>query len=59
MFRVAAKAVAGMVSETNLEQGSLFPDLDQIRDVSLEIALALDNSAAVFKCFPESWKIAV
>jgi len=45
MFRVAAKSVAGMVSDTNLDQGSLFPDLEQIREVSLEIGIAISRLA--------------
>jgi len=45
MFRVAAKSVAGMVSESDLDQGSLFPDLEQIREVSLEIGVAISRLA--------------
>jgi malate dehydrogenase (oxaloacetate-decarboxylating)(NADP+) len=45
MFRVAAQSVAGMVTETDLAQGSLFPELEQIREVSLEIGVAISRLA--------------
>ncbi len=45
MFRVAAQAVADAVTEANLSQGSLFPELERIRDVSLEIAVAISRLA--------------
>jgi len=45
MFRVAAQAVAELVTEANLEQGRLFPELAQIRDVSLEIGIAISYLA--------------
>ena len=45
MFRVAAQAVAEAVTEANLSQGSLFPELERIREVSLEIAVAISRLA--------------
>jgi malate dehydrogenase (oxaloacetate-decarboxylating)(NADP+) len=45
MFRVAAQAVADAVTEANLSQGSLFPELERIREVSLEIAVAISRLA--------------
>jgi malate dehydrogenase (oxaloacetate-decarboxylating)(NADP+) len=45
MFRVAAKAVAKMVTQANLDQGRLFPELAKIRDVSLEIAVEVARLA--------------
>jgi len=37
-FSAAAHAIAGFVSEEDLEDGILFPPLDQLRQVSLEVA---------------------
>jgi malate dehydrogenase (oxaloacetate-decarboxylating)(NADP+) len=45
MFRVAAQAVAEAVTEANLSQGQLFPELERIREVSLEIAVAISRLA--------------
>jgi malate dehydrogenase (oxaloacetate-decarboxylating)(NADP+) len=45
MFRAAAHAVAESVTEANLSRGSLFPELERIRDVSLEIAVAISRLA--------------
>ncbi len=45
MFRAAAQAVAEMVTEENLDKGHLFPELEQIRDVSLEIGIAISRLA--------------
>jgi malate dehydrogenase (oxaloacetate-decarboxylating)(NADP+) len=45
MFRAAAQAVATMVSENDLAQGRLFPDLSQIRAVSVEIGTAISELA--------------
>lgn len=45
MFRAAAQAVAEAVTETELAQGSLFPTLDRIREVSLDIAVAISRLA--------------
>ncbi len=38
MFMVAAHALAHLVSETDIEQGSLYPALPRIREVSAHIA---------------------
>ena len=45
MFRVAAHAVAELVTKSNLNQGNLFPELDQIREVSLAIGVAVSRLA--------------
>ena len=45
MFQAAAQAVAEMVTEENLDQGHLFPELEKIRDVSLEIGIAISRLA--------------
>lgn len=41
----AAETLASCVSENQLEQGSLYPPLREIREVSFEIALAVANKA--------------
>jgi len=41
MFMTAAKALAEQVTEADLEQGSLYPPLKSIRDVSAHIAAAV------------------
>jgi malate dehydrogenase (oxaloacetate-decarboxylating)(NADP+) len=45
MFGVAAKTLAGLVSEEDLEQGCIFPPLAEIREVSLRIARAVAEVA--------------
>jgi malate dehydrogenase (oxaloacetate-decarboxylating)(NADP+) len=45
MFFVAAKTLASLVSEEDLEQGSLFPPLPKIREVSAAIATAVAEVA--------------
>jgi malate dehydrogenase (oxaloacetate-decarboxylating)(NADP+) len=45
MFFVAAKALAAEVSEDNLEQGSVYPPLTRIREVSATIATAVAEVA--------------
>ncbi len=46
MFMAAAHALAHLVSEADLEQGSLFPALPRIREVSAHIAKAVAETAA-------------
>ncbi len=41
MFLVAAKTLANMVSEEDLSVGAIYPPLQNIRDVSLQIAVAV------------------
>jgi malate dehydrogenase (oxaloacetate-decarboxylating)(NADP+) len=41
MFAAAARTLASMVSESDLERGCIFPPLSQIRDVSARIAAAV------------------
>ena len=41
MFLVAAKTLANMVSEKDLSVGAIYPPLQNIRDVSLQIAVAV------------------
>jgi malate dehydrogenase (oxaloacetate-decarboxylating)(NADP+) len=45
MFLAAAKALAEQVKVNDLEQGSLYPPLAQVRDVSAQIALAVAEVA--------------
>ena len=45
MFAVAAKTLASLVAEEDLEQGSLFPPLPRIREVSAAIATAVAEVA--------------
>ena len=41
MFFVAAKTLAQMVTDEELEAGTLYPDLAKIRQISLSIATAV------------------
>jgi len=45
MFMAAAKTLAGLVDDADLRQGSLYPALPRIREVSAEIAAAVANVA--------------
>jgi len=45
MFLVAAQTLAGMVSDRDLEAGSVYPPLTDIRRVSLAIAVAVAEQA--------------
>lgn len=45
MFLCAARTLADLVTETDLEQGRIYPPLAQIRDVSLAIAVAVARVA--------------
>ena len=41
MFSVAAKSLASLVTEDDLAMGSVYPDLQRIREVSVKIAVAV------------------
>jgi malate dehydrogenase (oxaloacetate-decarboxylating)(NADP+) len=45
MFLIAARCLAQQVSEADLEHGTIYPPLNQIRNVSLNIAVAVANHA--------------
>jgi malate dehydrogenase (oxaloacetate-decarboxylating)(NADP+) len=45
MFMAAAKTLAGLVDDADLRQGSLYPALPRIREVSAEIATAVAKVA--------------
>ena len=45
MFLAAADALAYQVSQKNLDAGTLYPPLSDIRDVSLHIAVAVAETA--------------
>ena len=45
MFMTAAHTLAHLVSEADLEQGSLYPALPRIREVSAHIGTAVANTA--------------
>jgi malate dehydrogenase (oxaloacetate-decarboxylating)(NADP+) len=45
MFAVAARTLADQVTESDLEQGRVYPPLMKIREVSLAIATAVANVA--------------
>ncbi len=45
MFLAAATALAAQVTQKDLDQGSLFPPLSQVRDVSTNLAVAVAEVA--------------
>jgi malate dehydrogenase (oxaloacetate-decarboxylating)(NADP+) len=45
MFMAAARTLAATVSETDLAQGSLYPPLSAVRDVSAQIGAAVAEVA--------------
>jgi len=45
MFFAAAKTLAGLVTESDLSQGRIYPSLDRIREVSTSIATAVAEVA--------------
>lgn len=45
MFLAAARTLAGLVSEARLEEGAIYPPLNEIRDVSAHIAVAVAEQA--------------
>lgn len=45
LFLTAAKTLAEMVSDNNIEDGTLYPPLNEIRVISLKIALAVAEKA--------------
>ncbi|HEX6107256.1 MAG TPA: NAD-dependent malic enzyme [Gemmatimonadales bacterium] len=46
MFLAAAEALAGLATEGRLDQGTLFPPLSAIRDVSVAVGAAVARAAA-------------
>jgi malate dehydrogenase (oxaloacetate-decarboxylating)(NADP+) len=45
MFMAAARTLAGLVTDADLKQGSLYPALPRIREVSTHIAAAVAKVA--------------
>lgn len=45
MFLVAAKALANLIKEEDLEMGCMYPSLQEIRKASIQIATAIANRA--------------
>ena len=45
MFLAAAKALAGLVSQESLNKATLYPPLTEIRNVSIEVAVAVAEKA--------------
>ena len=45
MFFAAAKALAGEVSEADLEQGRIYPPLTKIRDASVNVSSSVADVA--------------
>ena len=48
MLLAAARALSNLATPSDLEKGTLYPALTQIRDVSLEIAIAVAEKAFEF-----------
>jgi malate dehydrogenase (oxaloacetate-decarboxylating)(NADP+) len=49
LFLTAARALAGMVRQTDLDEGALYPRLKAIRKISLAIAVAVSTKAYATK----------
>src|SRR5262249_58092122 len=49
LFLVAARTLAGLVRQRDLDQGALYPPLKEIRKISLDIAAAVATSAYAMK----------
>lgn len=47
MFLIAAQELADCVTEADLMQGSLYPDLARVKEVSLNIAIGITKFAYV------------
>ena len=45
LFLVAARTLAGLVRQTDLDEGALFPPLREIRKISLAIAASVATKA--------------
>ncbi len=45
MFLAAADALSAQVSQSQLERGNIYPPLNQLREVSMNIAMAVANTA--------------
>ena len=52
MFYRAAKALAKCVTDEELEEGKVFPSVSNIRDVSLEVAVAGERGFVEFAHAP-------
>jgi len=45
MFYIAAQTLASLVTDKHLDQGTIYPPVDEIREVSFEIAVAVAAEA--------------
>lgn len=54
MFLAAARALSEQVSHKQLEQGNIYPPLNQLRKVSFKIAMAVAQTAYQQKLTPEA-----
>jgi malate dehydrogenase (oxaloacetate-decarboxylating)(NADP+) len=63
MFLTAARTLAGMVTDADLEQGRIYPPLGQIREVSLAIAMEVariaEKEGLVTEKLPEDLNAAI